>query len=192
MSNMGKWRGVYTERRFASVKNTGGKMGGSASYQRASEFFSDVGYVEDWGCGLGAFKAFLPEGTTYIGIDGTSTPFVDQIEDLELYQSKSEGIILRHVLAHNPEWQTVLYNALNSFQRKLCVIIFTPWTDETSVIHTARLGGSTVPVISFKREDIINCIEAFPNVTYVEETINNPKSDYNEEHIFYIKQELTM
>jgi hypothetical protein len=99
--------------------------GETATYQMAAAFLADVDTVEDWGCGAGGFKRFCL-APTYRGIDGSRTPHADEIVDLCAYRSTAEGILLRHVLEHNPRWLTMLDNALASFTRKLCLILFTP------------------------------------------------------------------
>jgi len=190
VSNLGKWASVYTDKWIARRQGTGRKMGGALSYRLAANFFKGVDTVEDWGGGLGAFQHFLPDTTKYIVVDGTNTPYADHVEDLESYRSHAEGILLRHVLGHNIKWKVILNNALASFQRKLCVIFFTPWSDdETKVISTSKLGRHTIPVISFQRQDIEDCIESFAGVRYrLEQNIYSPKSEFRVEHIFYIEK----
>ena len=191
MSNLGKWASIYTEKWIARRQSNGRKMGGSLTYLLAAEFFSvGVGRVEDWGGGLGAFRNFLPEWVEYVVVDGTESPYSDRVEDLELYTSQVDGILLRHVLGHNDEWKTILTNAISSFQRNICLIFFTPWSDdETKVISTSKLGRHTIPVISFRRQDVEDCIESFPGVQYrLVENIHSPKSEFKVEHIYYIER----
>jgi hypothetical protein len=110
-----------------------------------------VATVEDWGCGAGGFPTVLQ--SAYVGIDGSQTPFADRIVDLCQYQSHVEGILIRHVLEHNDAWERVLENAVLSFTRKLCLILFTPFSETTQVL-SRYWHGVNVPDISFCRSDI--------------------------------------
>ena len=190
-SNVGKWASHFTDPWIARRQASGRKYAGALSYQLAARFFEDVDAVEDWGGGLGAFRAFLPANINYRMVDGTASPYADHVEDLELYRSQANGILLRHVLDHNSGWENILRNALSSFQQKLCVILFCPWSDgDTKELDKIfHVGGHLIPLISFRRQDIEDCIESFPGVRYrLEENIHNPKSEFRVEHIFYIEK----
>jgi hypothetical protein len=65
----------------------------------------------------------------YRGVDG-SGPFADAIVDLCHYRSDADGVFLRHVLEHNPEWRSILTNALASARRR-CVIVL--WNADIGV-----------------------------------------------------------
>jgi hypothetical protein len=93
MSNLGKWNKWYE-----SVTDQM-PFGDSESYVIGAKFLEDCEVVEDWGCGLGWFSKFRPNG--YFGVDGSDSPFASKIVDLEEYTSFVDGIFMRHVLEHN-------------------------------------------------------------------------------------------
>src|SRR5882672_11058055 len=97
----------------------------------------DVGEVEDWGCGKGGFSHFCLG--KYLGIDGSDTPF---------------AIRIRHVLEHNYDWEAILAGAVESFQKKLCLILFTPFAAETRELSHNREVGIDAPNLSLARADI--------------------------------------
>ena len=92
--------------------------------------------------------------TKYTGLDGSETPYADKIVDLEAYQSHSPGILVRHVLEHNYNWEQVLKNAIASFGKKMCLCLFTPFETSTREIAHNRTSGVDVPDLSFARSDI--------------------------------------
>jgi hypothetical protein len=90
---------------------------------------------------------------------------------------------MRHILEHNYEWEKVLDAALQSFQKKFCLILFTPFAVETKEIaHNGRYGID-VPDFSFKREDIER---HFKGVNW--KLIQNiqTQSQYRVEHVYFI------
>lgn len=173
--NTAKWDSIYrnlTEERL---------WGDETTYRLAAEYFADVDVVEDWGCGSGGFRHFCK--TRYIGIDGSNTPFADKIVDLCNYTSSADGILLRHVLEHNVEWEKILQNAVNSFRKKLCIILFTPFGRKTRT--TIYDPASDTVSISFCKDDIIKHLsgcrwslkEGIPTEGY-----------YKAEHIFFVSR----
>lgn len=142
--NTGKWDPIY---RDLTKEHP---WGDETTYRLAAEFLEDVDVVEDWGCGGGGFRRFCE--TKYIGIDGSDTPFADKVVDLCNYTSSVDGILLRHVLEHNVEWEKILKNAVNSFKKKLCIILFTPFVRKTrTTIYDPAWDTVT---ISFCKDDI--------------------------------------
>jgi hypothetical protein len=99
-----------------------------ASYRLAAQFLGDCAKVEDWGCGWAWFRRYLPDTVRYRGVDGSRGARADVARDLRLYRASApaEGVLLRHVLDHNPDWAVILENALASFSRKLCLVFFAP------------------------------------------------------------------
>jgi hypothetical protein len=61
---------------------------------------------------------------------------------------------MRHVIEHNYSWKEILDNAINSFTKKFCLILFTPFGPETREIAHNRAHGVDVPDLSFCRADI--------------------------------------
>ena len=149
-SNVGKWDELYKE---LLPQDMGAfHYGDTVTYRMAAAFLADVIEVEDWGCGAGGFKRFCR--ARYVGLDGSKTPFADRIADLCTYTSRVEGIFMRHVLEHNYSWKQILDNAVSSFTKKLCLVLFTPFGPETREIAHNRARFVDVPDLSFCRADI--------------------------------------
>jgi hypothetical protein len=152
------------------------------SYYAAADWLDGCQTVEDWGCGGGYFRHFVKG--SYLGIDGSESPFADLVADLRTYPStRPDGIVLRHVLEHDHDWAMILDNALDSFVRRLFVALFTPLADETRVLMTEPAYGD-VPVIAFRLTDLT---DRFPeDVTWTNETIEAPGSAYGVETLIRI------
>lgn len=126
------------------------------TYLLGAEWLADCELVEDWGCGKGWLRTLRPDG--YRGVDGSHSPFADEVADLTEYRSEVPGIFMRHVLEHNPEWEKVLDNALASFTERMALILFTPLASETHDLEWEDPPG--VPNLSFRLEDLterMNC-----------------------------------
>jgi len=149
MSMLGRWDPWY------STATEQKSYGDTTMYFEAEKWLRGLD-VEDWGCGYGWFHNVHTSGG-YVGIDGTYTPWCDVVADLREYKSCSEGILLRGVLEHNYEWQKVLDNAVSSFTKRLCVILFTPLVEQTKII-AENVGGLGVPDIAFNIDDILSRI----------------------------------
>lgn len=149
MSNVDKWNSWYAD---LSDEPSAFRYGDTETYQIAADFLSDCAEVEDWGCGAGGFKRHCR--TQYIGVDGSKTPFADKIVDLQAYQSSADGVLLRHVLEHNYCWEAVLWNALRTARKKLCLVLFTPMQERTQEIAHNASHGVDVPDIGFAPADI--------------------------------------
>jgi hypothetical protein len=153
----------------------------NTTYQLAADFLADVVETEDWGCGYGGFKKFCK--TKYIGIDGSWAPAADKVVDLVHYRSAPEGILLRHVLEHNYEWQPILRNAIESFRKKMCLVIFTPFSEITHEInHISEIG---VPDISFNRDELVSF---FKLLDYEGKENIVTDTQYKVEHVFFLKK----
>lgn len=88
--------------------------GSIESYRLAAVFLEDCKEVEDWGCGFGTLGRFCLS-PKYTGLDGSESPAAKAVIDLRTYTSDVDGILLRHVLEHNPTgWRQILVNALGS------------------------------------------------------------------------------
>jgi hypothetical protein len=97
----------------------------------------------------------------YVGIDGSQSPFADVVTDLAERRTKSEGIVLRHVLEHDYRWTQILENAVASFTKRICIVLFTPLAKSTHVLQVEPEYGD-VPVIAFQLSDIVSLV---PNWT---------------------------
>ena len=120
MSSVGAWADHYATLREPI------SYGNEATYQAAADWTSDCVLVEDWGCGMGYLRRFI-DPDRYRGIDGSWSPFADEVADLTVYRSHVEGIVLRGVLEHDYEWVKILDNAVASFIKRLFIALFTPW-----------------------------------------------------------------
>ncbi len=155
------------------------RYGGDDSYVFAEKYLKGLD-VEDWGCGEGRFKDF--HTGVYIGVDGSMANHRCHIvADLRKRRLYSPGILLRHVLEHNEEWQKVLRNAVRCATNTLVIVLFTPLQEKTH-----QIGWSDeikVPDIGFALEDI----RAFlPKGTEEHLNIPSPSTQYGVEHIFVV------
>jgi len=149
---------------------------------------SDIITVEDWGCGLGGFEDYIGKHQTYIGLDGSNTQFAAKIIDLELYRSSVDAIHMRHVLEHNTAWQTVLINALSSFNKRMALTLFTPYQEKTTVLARYTNFNNTgidMVDIGFSKDDII---KHFNEIQW--SAIDNiaTNTQYGIEHIFLLEK----
>lgn len=155
--------------------------GDETTYRRAMEFLDGPYIIEDWGCGVAWARRFVKRGR-YIGIDGSWSLHCDLIADLRKYRSSSAGgILIRHILEHSWGWHQILENALASFQKKFCLILFTPFGDETRSIGSTK---ENVPDISFRKEDLLEYLKPF---SFAEESLQTA-TQYGIEHIFYVSK----
>jgi len=158
------------------------------TYKLAAEWLDAAcADVEDWGCG-GAYAKRFFRRATYCGVDGSRGP-ADVIADLQVYRSDVDGILLRHVLEHNRNWETILANALRSARKCLAVVVFTPLGEVTREIRWNAMKPPTpgapdvgVPDIGFARDDLLRTLDgcAVTEATYATQSV------YGAETIFYI------
>jgi len=176
-SNVGKWDNWYSE----LTAKAGVTYGDPVTYFIAAAFLADCELVEDRGCGGGGFRRVCM--SKYVGIDGSKTPFADKIADLCTYRSSVPGIVMRHILELNYQWEQVLRSALDSFQKKFCLILFTPFAEQTREIAHNRASGVDVPDLSFSRADIEKHLVGL-NWKLMQDL--GTKSQYGVEHIYFI------
>jgi len=164
------------------------RYGDTETYELGYKFLNPCTTIEDWGCGTGGFKRFFTnnDASKYIGVDGSITPFANIKADLLKYTSNVDGIFMRHVLEHNYEWQVILENACKSFTKKMCLVLFTPFSDDTKEIAHNLHHGVDVPDLSLNKNDLIKIFEKF-NINYQLVTINT-YTGYNIEHVFYLEK----
>jgi hypothetical protein len=144
-SNAGTWGRWYSG--LEQVE----PYGDTATYQAGADWLAPCALVEDWGCGKGWLRNFIA-AERYRGIDGSASPFADEIADLTQHRSQVPGLFMRHVLEHNPEWSSVLDNALASFTERMALILFTPLVEQTRDIQWEDDPG--VPNLAFRLEDL--------------------------------------
>lgn len=150
------------------------------TYAKAMNFLSDCATVEDWGCGTAYARNFL-KTQKYIGVDNSPSKFCDIVTNLTTYKSNVEGILIRHVLEHNFEWKKILDNALNSCQKKMVLVVFTPFSEVTK---QGADNGHNIPDLFFRKEDLT---DRWTGVSFTEECLVT-HTQYGVEHIFYINK----
>jgi hypothetical protein len=186
VSNLGKWDRVLTER---PVRMLGGSYDGpqpiglTETYERGLAWLADCELIEDWGCGLGWVRT-LVAADRYRGIDGSATPFADEVADLERYRSCVPGIFMRHVLEHNYAWATILDNAIASFTLRMVLILFTPMGARTQSIEPSNLPWVDAPNISFRHEDLVG---HFGGAAHTFEDVDGGGYYYHE-RIYYLEK----
>lgn len=168
MSMIGRW-----------VYETPKRYGDDTTYLSAAQFLDGFGPIEDWGCG-GAYARRFFRLSAYRGIDG-SGPFADTIEDLAAYRSSGHNILLRHVLEHNVLWKSILQNAIDSFQQRMVIILFTPYSLKTRILRVNRAG---IPDISFSREDIYELVRP----CLIKEDTFITQTEYGMESALYLER----
>jgi hypothetical protein len=176
-SNAGRW-----ESRYRSLVSPH-PYGETRTYEKAAQYLAGLATVEDWGCGCAWLKKYLPASVRYKGIDGTASPFADEVTDLATYRSDVEGVVLRHVLEHDPNWSRILGNAVASFRRRLVLVLFTPFAETTRPIaQNASLG---VPDLSFAKADLVR---HFAGLRWSLEENVATRTQYGVEHVFYVEK----
>lgn len=117
MTNVGRWDQWYAELTSPEPYDD------VATYSIGADWLAPCETVEDWGTGRGYFLTLRPDA---VGIDGSQTPFAKVIADLAEYTSSPEGIFMRGVIEHDWRWEQILANALASFTKRMCLVLFTP------------------------------------------------------------------
>lgn len=181
VSNLGKW-----DRWYAPLKKKSPQpYGDSETYEIGAEFLADCDMIEDWGCGKGWFRT-LVDGDRYRGVDGSHTPWADEIADLSVYRSDVDGIFMRHVLEHDYRWASILSGAAASARHRLVVVLFTPLAaKETTEIAFADDPG--VPDLSFTEADIREPLEA-AGFTVEIRTVDPSPTQYGVETVFLARR----
>lgn len=155
--------------------------GDEQTYQKGIAFLDGHGAIEDWGCGTAYARRFVSR-SRYIGIDGSPSGWADRVVDLRTYTSNTDCIFMRHVLEHNFDWQPILRNAIQSFRRRMVLVIFTPFADETRQIATA---WDDIPDLSFRKTDLTAFLTG---CRYTEESLPT-RTLYGQEHVFYLQKD---
>jgi hypothetical protein len=92
---------------------------------------------------------------------------------------------MRHVLEHNYEWEKVLSNAVSSFTRKFCLVLFTPFGEVTKEIAHNLKHGVDVPDISFNPTDIE---KHFAGLSWRLQANLKTRTGYKVEHVYYVEK----
>lgn len=148
---VGKW--PYNE------ETPQGRYGEESSYEAAVEFLDGLGLVEDWGCGTAWAKRHFKR-SKYVGVDGTKSPWCDEVDDLVTRTSSPDGILLRHVLEHNYKWRDLLANACVCAKSKITIVFFVPF----SLVERDHIPSLFVPTLGLVRDDVIAVLNGW-NIT---------------------------
>lgn len=183
MTMLGAWTRWYQQ---LSPDAQPAPYGASESYRLGADWLADCSRVEDWGCGTGWLRTFIPLDR-YHGIDGTASPFADEVADLRTHRSETPGLFMRHVLEHNHDWRDVLDATQASFTERMALILFTPMAPQTREHpELASLGGIDVPVISFAHGDLV--ARFAPGVAWTFEDLASPETFFGVERIYYLER----
>lgn len=154
--------------------------GDEHTYRSGIAYVDQGGTLEDWGCGTTYARNFVRH-STYFGIDGAPSRFVDKVADLRSYTSDVDAIFMRHVLEHNYDWPGILANALSSFRRRMAVVIFTPFSPKQTVLHER----SGIPDISLCEAEFE---AAFGDVRFYKQDFDT-MSEYTVERVYFLDRE---
>lgn len=179
MSETGKWDHIYVNADPKCPRSYGDKL----TYCMGYVHLYNCGLIEDWGCGEGFFKT-LCRKDQYRGVEGSKSPNADIIVDLEEYRSDVPGIFMRHVIEHNPNWEKVLRNALESFRHLMTLVIFTPFAEKTYDNRETIPGYEQYARIFFKYEDLTDVINSVPGVSFEAHLNLSTHTQFRVEHVF--------
>lgn len=174
-TNLGKW-----DRWFHGIEEPQA-FGGDQTYKLGAEFLEDCLLVEDWGSGKGWLTNHI-ERERYRGLDGSQTPYADEVVDLADYRSEVPGIFMRHVLEHDYRWEQILTNAVESFTERFVLVLFTPLSEKTHEIAFSKNPG--VPDLSFSADDIV---AHFKGCEFQQEQVKT-ESQYGSETVFLVEK----
>lgn len=180
MVNVGKWADWYQGAREPWP------YGDTTSYAIGAAWLERCALVEDWGCGSGWLRTLVPPDR-YRGVDGSASPFCDEVVDLVAYRSRVPAIFMRHVLEHNYAWKQIVDNAVASFTERMALVLFTPERAATEEIAFQPDIG--VPDIAFRLADIT---DRFPqDVTFTVQRISSA-TQYGSETILLLERRLVV
>lgn len=163
------------------------KYGHLVTYTRPMEWLDEIGgTIEDWGCGCAYARRFAVK-SKYLGIDGSKNEYADRCGvDLREYFSRPECILLRHVIDHNEDWRKVLKNAMESFQKRMVVIIFHDLGNVTKVLF--RHGDPKFPGVVDMQFALSDLMEFFKPVLVRTEFVAADKESPNNNTLFYLEK----
>jgi hypothetical protein len=158
-SNVGKWNHFHRADPMAPY-------GTSQTFDMGAEWLMNCDVIEDRGCGTGWFARTMKSrnpAIQVIELDGS--PLNGGIAvDLEDFQPEiaPDGIFMRHVLEHNWNWKRILANALNSFGKRMALVLFTPLEECDRNIYNHSIG---VPVLCLSGPELHKMLDQ-PKLKY--------------------------
>lgn len=159
MSNTGRWQHWYGDGSAPPRP-----YGDQTTYRIAEQWLGGLD-TEDWGCGYGWFKQHHTGG--YTGVDGTPG-YADVVQDLTERRSETPGLLLRHVLDHEPRWLDVLTRAAQSCTHTLVVILFVPPTTDDTTMQVGWNAQLGVPDLALPHDTVADICRQW--VDYVTDT----------------------
>jgi hypothetical protein len=148
--------------------------------------YEECDTVQDWGAGPAYGCRFCPTGKAYLAVDGSpsSRGLADEVCELTAYKPfrLPDGIFMRHVLEHNEfGWRELLAHALESFSKRFCLVIFTPFSQGET--HRLRPPGDPYCDLSFNFGELTACLDGFRWRAEALET----GTQYGSETLFYVR-----
>jgi hypothetical protein len=148
--------------------------------------YEDCDDVQDWGCGPAYGRRLCPPGKSYLGVDGspTSAGLADVVCELTAWHPdpKPQGVFMRHVLEHNEfNWEEILDHALGTFQRRLALVVFTPFTSGPT--KRLRPPGDPYTDLALNYGDLTGHLSRFEWRTEALPT----GTQYGSETVFYVR-----
>ena len=163
-----------------------GSYGSHTTYTAGADYLDGLAMLEDWGCGRGFFRTRLRLSHCR-NIDGSPSPNVDRVADLTQYESRVNGIFIRHVLEHEWDWQKILANALRSFEQRMMIVLFTPWSNDditkNIAVDAVAESGIDVPDLSFSKPEMEEILAPY-HPHFVDSLIT--RTQYRVEHLIYL------
>lgn len=186
MSNLGLWSSNYTGKEPFCY-------GSGLTYNLGASFLADCPTVEDWGCGAQWFREIVKQRDLPVqvtGVDGSSG-LCDIVAELTTHRPtpRPAGIFMRHVLEHNRNWREILQNALQSFEQKMFLILFTPTTPTEEILYEFNFQtGGSCPVLSLPIVEIKRIIYAAGISVCDVYKVTSPGVEFNEETVLKLQR----
>jgi hypothetical protein len=158
------------------------------------------GSVEDWGAGPAYGRRYTPEGRRYLAVDGSpeAAPYVDVAANLRdwppdvpvsqaQFAVPPHGVFMRHVLEHNYDWRVILERALDRFDRRMVLVMFTPFAEGPT--HQLRPSDDDYRDLSFNFDELTEPIRARSDLIFSHQTYTGRPIQYGQETIFRIERD---
>lgn len=139
--------------------------------------------VEDWGCGTCYAQRFVTQ-SRYVGVDGSASDQAAVKAELQEYRSETDCIFMRHVLEHNWGWRQILDNALQSFGKRMVLVIFTPFAAPGASGDTVLDSTGPIPDLALDRNELRQMLGPF----LVREERIETSTQYGTETLFFLEK----
>jgi hypothetical protein len=122
------------------------------------------GDILDVGGGTG-FAGRYATKSAYSVLDGSRSIVNEAEVDLVYAHFTVDCVLLRHVLEHNANWQAILLNVLEGFQKRAAIVTFLRLTPATTFSHneTGFIGyvGTPVPVFYLGESELLSLLAPY-------------------------------